>query len=163
MLVLESRGCGGGRGVYLKRQRAHLCHLFKDYRIINSLCCVLAPGERSVALADNARNIDGALVCKGLYDSLAGVVLIAVLYLGLAKGPCTGYAAVERISMGGAEAGDIHSCLCPGHRIGRVGVADAAYGLKLFVEPQMCGGVSRGLELAFNNVSVHINDNHIVC
>ena len=34
----------------------HLCHLFKDHRIVDGLLCVLPPGERPVVLAQDAGN-----------------------------------------------------------------------------------------------------------
>ena len=83
MFVLQVLGRRGGVGVHLTGQQGHFRHLFQHHGVVDGLGRIFAPGEGTVAVADDPRHryrVD-APVGEGIDDDLAGVLLVVLVQL----------------------------------------------------------------------------------
>ena len=108
--------------------------------------------------AGHVYRVDAAL-CKRLDDDLAGVLLVVLVDFLRRQLPRAGHRAVKVVSMGRAKGGQVAPRLGKGHRVGGMGVYDAAQLRESFVQFQMCFRVAAGVQIALDLVAVQVHDN----
>ena len=152
VFILDALGGGGGGGPHLPGEQGHLRHLLQHHRMVHRLGRVFAPGEGPVAGTDHAGDGGGldAPLLESLDDNYARVFLVILLQLPLGQVAGAGDGAVEVVSVGGAEAGDVLPRLGPGHRVGAVGVDDAPDAGERLVKFDVGLGVAGGLPSALH-------------
>ena len=93
----------------------HLCYFFQYDCIVHCFCCVLAPGERSMVLAENGRRVDriDASLFEGLDNHNSGVFLICLIDLLGGQISCAGDRSQKIICVGCSVQRDISASLCP--------------------------------------------------
>ena len=128
MLVQHMLRGRGGVGVDGQGQNRHLCHFFQHDRVVDRLCRILAPSKGAVAGAEHTGHMHGvnAALGKGFQNHLAGILLVVLIDFFRGQFPCAGDRAVEVIGVGGAKGGQVSPGLGKGHRMGGVGMYDAA-------------------------------------
>ena len=115
MLIHKFRGCGLNIGIDKFSPESHLGNLFNNYGIVNSVMCILAPSEYSVAFSQYTRNGNSIspLLRSITHNQFACVGLIGILDFILGKTSYTGDVSVDIVSMRCAVAGNASSCLSP--------------------------------------------------
>ena len=163
MFVLQVLGRRGGVGVHLTGQQGHFGYFFQHHGMVDGLGRVLTPGEGAVAVADDARHSHrvNAPAGESLDDDLAGVLLVVLVQFFFCQVTGTGHGTIEVVGVGGAVAGNVLPGLGPGHRVGAVGVDDAAQGREGLVQFQMGFRVAGGVQVSFHPVAVQIQHHQV--
>ena len=117
-----------------------------------------------MAVTDHRGHGDGVdpALTEGLDDDPARVELVILVQLRLAQMAGAGDRAVEIVGVRGAVTGDVLPGLGPAHRVGAVGVDDAADRREGLVEHQMGLRVGGGVQLALDALALEIHDHHVL-
>ena len=76
MLVLHALRCAVVRiRINELGHEIHLGDFFQHNCIVNGFCSALAPGERTMVLAEHSWNIHRVFIFESFYDNQAGVLL----------------------------------------------------------------------------------------
>ena len=126
-VLLHEQWVHGGVRVHAERDERHLCHLFCNHCVINSLVGILTPCERTMVLDQYARSVNwvDVVFLETVNDDNARVVLIFCHHV---LGHCISArdAIVEVVGVSCADVRDVQACLSPSGSIGGVGVYHAA-------------------------------------
>ena len=110
----------------------------------------------------NCGNRVGVLVLEGLDYNKSGVLFIISLdFLGSHLAGA-GDLAVEIVAVGGSKRWNALSCLSKGCRAGGMSVCNAAYVREGLVKFDVRGSVRRRVEVALDDLTVKVNDHHIL-
>ena len=104
----------------------HEGHLFQHGGIVDGLSGITAPGEGSVAVDQNCRNLGGILVRKGFHNDVAGLLLIGPGDFRRSHLPSAGDFTVEVVALSGYQGLNAEACLGEGGGPAGMGVDDAA-------------------------------------
>ena len=146
-------------GQQMTGQQRHFGHFFQHNSVIDCLGRVFAPDEGAMMGAQSGGHMDRIQlpVPESLHNHIAGVFLIIPFHFLRCQIPAAGDASPKIIRVGGAEAGDIQTGLCPGGGIGAVGVDNATQSGEGSVERQVGGRIRGGIQFALNPIALKIH------
>src|SRR5699024_1934351 len=139
MLILEFLRSGFYLRVDQLAAACHLCHFFKHNRVMNRFMRVLAPGKRTMVLAEHCGNGFIILIFEIISDQHACILLISLVDLFFCQIAHTGNLTVDIIRMGGSIEGNPSSGLCQACSPGCMGMFDSVDDGARDVEKHLCG------------------------
>src|ERR1700681_1584982 len=115
--------------IQLQSFQGHFSDDFQSQRVFHRFFAVWPPGERSMSVDQNGRNLGGIKVFESLHNHIPSLPFVSGEHLLRPHRPGDRYFSVKIICMSGAEAGNSASGLGKGHGVTRMSMN---YGTDLF-------------------------------
>ena len=143
MLILQILRRCLNRGIHHHREYGHVCCFVQHQRIFNRFLHIASPCKGTVFTDQHRRHSQWVEMPlpERLNNDLSGIDFIAAFDFFRQQMACTGHRPVKVVGMGGSIAGQFLLCLRKSRGIAGVGVDNAAYPLKVFVNLYVCGQV----------------------
>ena len=165
VVLLDEQGIHGQGGIDAESDEGHLGALLHDFSVIDRVVGRGAPGEGTMVLDEDGRGVVGvdlADVKDLIHNDVACLKLILSFNFRFRHITGAGDVLVEVVGMGGADVGDITTCLCEGGGVGGVGVDHALDVGESLVEDEVRRGVAAGVEIAFDDLArLEIHNHHV--